>query len=267
MTSHTVQKIVLIGAGRLATNFAFSLRKKNFRILQVYNRTREPGLRLANQVSSLFIHDIKDISPQADLYAIAVSDQVLMEVAQQIRLKNQLVIHFSGTADLALLDPCSSNTGILYAPQTFTYNRKGGFLGIPLCIEARNDRSRKTLADFASVLSDNIYHVGSAQRRALHLSAIFAGNFTNFMYAIAEEILKEADLPMTLLEPIIKKISAGAAKKDIFLRQTGPAIREDHTTIRDHLRILSEKPEFRDIYQLLTESIIHYKHRKENDKL
>jgi predicted short-subunit dehydrogenase-like oxidoreductase (DUF2520 family) len=267
MPSHEIKKIVLIGAGRLATNFALSLGKRNFRILQVYNRSREPGQRLANLISSVYIDDLKDIAQNADLYAIAVSDKAIKEVAEQISLKDKLVIHFSGTTDLAILDECSSNTGILYAPQTFTYERKYGFLDIPLCIEARNKRSDKCLTNFASAFSEKIYHVSSRQRRVLHLSAIFAGNFTNFMYAVAEDILTEADLPMTLLEPIIKKTSSGAAKKNIFSRQTGPAIRGDHSTIRDHLRILSERPEFRDIYQLLTESIIHYKHKKDNGKL
>jgi predicted short-subunit dehydrogenase-like oxidoreductase (DUF2520 family) len=257
----------MIGAGKLATNLAFTLKKKGFTILQVYNRSPEAGMKLADMVSSSYIGDLKELSGKADLYALAVSDAALNEVSARIRLKDQLVIHFSGTAEMGLLKDSSANYGVLYPPQTFTLHESAGFLNIPLCIEANNSGSEKNLADFAALLSDKIFRVSTGQRRAIHLSAIFAGNFTNFMYSIAEDLLAGNNLPMTLLEPIIEKTKANAGRNNIFGLQTGPAIREDLEMIKTHLELLSGKPEFREIYRLISESIINYKHQNKNDKL
>jgi predicted short-subunit dehydrogenase-like oxidoreductase (DUF2520 family) len=257
----------MIGAGKLATNLAFTLKKKGFTILQVYNRSREAGMKLADMVSSSYIDDLRELSGKADLYSLAVSDAALNEVSARIRLKDQLVIHFSGTAEMGLLKDSSANYGVLYPPQTFTLQESAGFLNIPLCIEANNSESEKNLADFAAILSDKIFRVSSGQRRTIHLSAIFAGNFTNFMYSIAEDLLAGNNLPMTLLEPIIEKTKANAWRNNIFGLQTGPAIREDLEMIKTHLELLSGKPEFREIYRLISESIINYKLQNQNDKL
>ena len=267
MSVHKIQRVAIIGAGKLATNLAFSLESRGFTILQVYNRSRESGMKLAGKVSSSYIDDLRKLSHKADLYALAVSDSALFEVASRIRLRDQLVIHFSGTAPIDLLKDSSANYGVLYPPQTFTLQQSDGFLNIPLCIEANNSDSEKNLADFAAILSDKIYRVSAGQRRTIHLSAIFAGNFTNFMYSIAEDLLAGNNLPMTLLEPIIEKTKANTGRNNIFGLQTGPAMREDLDMIKTHLELLSGKPEFREIYRLISESIINYKLQNQNDKL
>ena len=265
MAFYKIQKIALIGAGKLATNFAFTLKKKDYTILQVYNRSREAGIKLAKEVSSSYIDDLRDLTGEADLYALAVSDEALLEVSDQIHLKNQMIIHFSGTAETGILKKSSSNYGVLYPPQTFTFRPTAGFLNIPLCVEANNYESAKILSAFATTLSDKILMVSTSQRKTIHLSAIFAGNFTNFMYAIAEDLLTANNLPMSLLEPIIEKTKANSLQKNIFSLQTGPAIREDIEMIKTHLEILSGKPEFKEIYRIISESIINYKHH--HDKL
>jgi hypothetical protein len=87
------------------------------------------------------------------------------------------------------------------------------------------------------------------------------------MYAIAQDILKRENIPMSILEPIIKKTTANATKDNVFRLQTGPAIREDLELIKLHIDILSENTEFMEVYELISKSIIHYKHQNQNDKL
>jgi predicted short-subunit dehydrogenase-like oxidoreductase (DUF2520 family) len=265
MTNSEIRKIALIGAGKLATNFAFTLKKSGYSILQVYDRSVEPGKKLAGKVSASYIGNLNELTERADLYALAVSDSALKEIAEKIRLNDQLIIHFSGTADISVLKGSSLNYGILYPPQTFTIKPGSGFLNIPLCLEANNQESERILTKFAGTLSEKIFKVNSYQRTIIHLSAIFASNFTNFMYAVAEDLLTENDLPMDLLQPIIKKTASNARHKDIYGFQTGPAIREDLKIMKTHLDFLSDKPEYKKIYQILTDSIIKFKHQ--NDKL
>ena len=220
---------------------------------------------LAENVSAHYIDDLHELTHKADLYALAVNDSSLKEVSAKIHLRDQMIIHFSGTADINLLKDSSSSYGVLYSPQTFTKKRTTGFFNIPICIEANNTKSEEKLSAFAAKLSDKIFKVSSDQRKIIHLSAIFASNFTNFLYAISEDLLTENNLPMNLLEPIIEKTMKNARGKNIFHLQTGPAIREDLEIIKTHLDLLSEKPDYKEIYRIISESIIKYKHQ--NGKL
>lgn len=47
--------------------------------------------------------------------------------------------------------------------------------------------------------------------------------------------------------------------RDPFYWQTGPAMREDLTTIRRHLELMNPHPDWKDLYEHLTEEIISYK--------
>ena len=46
-------------------------------------------------------------------------------------------------------------------------------------------------ATLSNKISNKVYEINSSQRKKIHLAAVFACNFSNHMYAIAEEILKE----------------------------------------------------------------------------
>jgi len=46
-----------------------------------------------------------------------------------------------------------------------------------------------------------------------------------------------------------------------FEAQTGPAVRMDETTISKHLKMLDKRPEFKNIYKLMTKNI-NKRHKK-----
>jgi predicted short-subunit dehydrogenase-like oxidoreductase (DUF2520 family) len=50
-------------------------------------------------------------------------------------------------------------------------------------LRGRDEAITKTLESLARDISNNVYRVNSAQRKVLHLAAVFACNFTNHLYA------------------------------------------------------------------------------------
>ena len=79
------------------------------------------------------------------------------------------------------------------------------------------------------------------------MTAVFASNFSNFMYVIAEDILLKHDIPFSLLKPLILQ-TAHTRHEDIFRRQTGPAVREDRKVLDEHKKMLAGYEEYMDIY-------------------
>ena len=265
MVSRKIRKIAILGAGKLATHFSIALKNRGYSIVQVYNRTADAGLALANVLSCSYINSFDELSTDADLYCLALSDSVIESYALKMHFKEQLVVMFSGTLDIQVLNHASDNFGVIYPPQSFTKLKEVNFSEVPLCFEGSNEESTFQLTKLAAALSSTIFPVTFTQRKMLHLAAVFANNFPNFLFSVSERLLNENNLPKELLAPLITQTSANFLHKDIFALQTGPAIREDLEIMKLHLELLSGYPDFQDIYQLISESIIRQKHQ--NDEL
>lgn len=263
MAGSKIRKIVLLGAGNLATNLALTLKKEGFDILQVYNRTKENGIKLAGKVRADYISDLSKLNPHADLYIISVSDSAIKDIADRIRLKNELIVHTSGSMDIDILQRSSKNYGVLHSPQTFTKWKPVSFRNLHVDIQANNKESEKLLMEFACRFCNHVLVVNSEQRKIIHIAAVFAGNFTNFMYSVAEDILTRNGLPFDLMQPIIKKTSENSKFKKPFSRQTGPAMREDYEVIARHIETLAKYPHYKSIYNLISKKIIKFKNANE----
>ena len=105
----------------------------------------------------------------------------------------------------------------------------------------------------AKKLSNSVYVINSEQRKALHVAAVFVNNFTNYMYKIGDEICKKNEIPFEILQPLILETAKKVAEISPEKAQTGPAIRADSETIKNHLFLLNDHE--KEIYNLMTKSI------------
>lgn len=74
-------KIVLIGAGNVATHLGIALQKAGCLILQVYSRTEESASALADRLLVDYTIVPDEIRRDADLYIVALKDAVLRQLA------------------------------------------------------------------------------------------------------------------------------------------------------------------------------------------
>jgi len=254
-----IQDVVLIGAGNLAVHLGLALNRQGFGLVQVCNRTREKGIQLARKVGAEFIADPRNITRHADLYMLVVADDAISEVALSLPLRQQLVVHTSGTMDMKVLSKVSGNFGVFYPLQTFSPRRRINFKKVPVCIEANSPQGMALLSEMARSLSEDVRVVDSDHRKIIHLAAVFASNFTNFMYVIAEELLDEHQIPFDLLKSLISQTVQNIRRNDLFQCQTGPAIRGDSAVLDNHRALLSSHPGYLELYNSISNNIIKYK--------
>jgi predicted short-subunit dehydrogenase-like oxidoreductase (DUF2520 family) len=200
-------------------------------------------------VSKISSRNLLEI-PKADLTILAVSDNAIAAVSKQIT--NSLVVHTSGFSPLKTLQN-TSRKGVFYPLQSFTKGKDVAFSTIPICIEATNINDEKLLKELAKKLSNSVYVINSEQRKALHVAAVFVNNFTNYMYKIGDEICKKNEIPFEILQPLIVETAKKVAEISPEKAQTGPAIRADSETIKNHLFLLNDHE--KEIYNLMTKSI------------
>lgn len=251
----------IIGSGNVATHLAKALHNEGVNIDMVYSRSLENAEKLSSQVNAKGYHIGDKIISNSDIVIISISDDTINEVVNKLNINQEsIVIHTSGSVDISVFkSKLNGRFGVLYPIQTFSVNRDIDFKQIPICVEACDTPTQQILIELAERLSpNNVYHLNSNQRSRLHLAAVFACNFTNAMYSVGNNILK--DLDFNLLKPLILETAMKAIANDNpQMVQTGPAKRNDQEVIRKHIDMLSTVPTYQELYKIVSKIIFEEK--------
>ena len=245
-------KIVIIGSGNVAQHLVQAFENNAaVEIIQIYSR--KENSKIAGIDTYRMVYDLAFLK-EADLYIIAVSDDAIIDLAEQLPFINRLVVHTSGTAPLTAIDN-KNRKGVFYPLQTFTKNKAVDFKSIPICLEAENSTDYRVLEAVAKSISNAVYPINSDQRKALHVAAVFVNNFTNHLFQIGEEVCREHQVSFEVLKPLINETVAKLNDLTPIDAQTGPAKRNDQSTIEAHLDYLTDDNQ-KNIYKILTQSIL-----------
>lgn len=253
-------KAVLLGSGNAAFHIAPALRAAGVEWLQVYSRTSAHAREMAERIGAASCTDsLDEISKEAGLYLLAVSDQALPAIAGRLRLPGKTVAHVAGSVPLSALAPVSGHHGVMYFFQTFSKEASSpDFRKIPVCLEASDDVTANLLESLARRVSDKVCFLSYEQREVLHIGGVFVNNYVNFMYTAASDLFAEQDMDFSLLHPLMEQTLEKALRIPPAKAQTGPAVRGDKEVLSRHLRRLSQTPQgkrYEETYRLLAHAI------------
>ena len=229
--------IIIIGKGNVATNLHYAFTKKGVACQMVSSRE---GL---------------DEVPQANVYIYAVKDEALAEVVAQVKDKEKaLHLHTSGTMPITVFGADKPHAGIFYPFQTFSKARViEDFSTVPVFFEARGIDDISAVYSLALTITSHVYEASQHDRERLHVAGVYACNFTNLMYTMADELLKNTHIPFSALLSLIDETAAKIHALAPADAQTGPARRNDENVMNHHLALLND--EQRVVYSILSEAI------------
>lgn len=252
------QRLVIIGSGKVATQLGRAWSQRGHQVLAVISRKAQNAQRLADEVGAQATTDWQTLPTDADWYIIAVSDAAIATVAaalQPVLPVSARVLHTSGATDSAILAPHFAHYGVLYPLQTFTLAAAVDWPTVPMCLYASFDEWQADLLDLAQSLSPQVHWLDDRARAGLHVAAVFANNFINHAVNLSQKILDEENISLELIQPLLQRtfdqILAGQAPTS----QTGPAVRNDATTLARHESYLGAQPYALAIYRAMTASI------------
>ena len=252
------QRVVMIGSGNVATAVAMAA-VPECEIVQIYSRTLAHARQLAERVNCPCVTDqLQHLASDADIYVIAVADDAIEPVIAQSQLKSGLWIHTSGSKPIDVFKGKRKHSGVMWPMQSFSKQLQVEFGEVPLFIEASTPEAHKALHRFASTLSHTVMEADSHRRARLHLASVFACNFSNHMYALAQEVLDEDELPFDVLKPLIRTTVEKLEHLSPADSQTGPAARADHKVMERQAAMLNGDKQA--IYRLLSQSIMDHHH-------
>lgn len=245
----------IIGTGNMAWFLAKGLTAAGHQCLYVYGRDEAKAQTLATAVNATACTSLNQITDDADCCLIAVSDTAIPQVAQLLSLKNCLLLHTAGAADINILANSAENYGVLWPVYSIQKDFTSANTQIPFAIEGNNSEANQRLKELATALGDYAFEAGLQQRSILHLCAVLSNNFTNHLLAITEQLCVNNHLPFDTLKPIIKETSDNIITSSPHDKQTGPAKRGDIATMEKHLALLKNHPEWQQVYEAISASI------------
>ena len=249
-------RIVLVGAGGLATNLGLALHEAGHDVLAVFSRTMEHARMLAERIGSQPTDDICALPNEAGLFIVSVKDAVLTDVVQQLMQgrEEQYFAHTAGSMSLTLFQGMARHYGVFYPMQSFSKERRINFSEVPVFLEASDAQTLTQLKALSATLTPHVYELSTDERRYLHLAAVFACNFANHCYALSAEILQQHGLPFSVMLPLIDETARKVHHLSPLEAQTGPAVRYDLNVISKQQQLLDD-PDMRELYERLSKSI------------
>jgi len=253
-----LKHISFAGAGKVASALCKEFYKSGYLIDLVVSESEKSCHLLAESCNASWSTEL--VYPDStDVLIVSVPDQKIKSVLNTLKCRpDAIVVHTGGSTGLDIFPEHIERAGIFYPLQTFTMEREVSFKNLPFLLESADDDILQTLKLAAESLGGTVHYVDSEHRKMIHLAAVFICNFTNYMLTRGEEVAIKAGYSLELFKPLLAETITKALETGPGNSQTGPASRNDISTIEKHLELLSFSPELKRLYDEVTQSIISY---------
>jgi predicted short-subunit dehydrogenase-like oxidoreductase (DUF2520 family) len=282
-------RIAIVGSGNLGTALTISLHRAGFEIDAIVSRaqqkSRKKAQKLAGQVEArVFSSSVAGV--QANLFWFCVPDGEIANAAEvlsgRVEWKGKIALHSSGalTSDaLAVLRRRGAMVASVHPMMTFVRRALSGKskpssrkskpmpAGVSFAIEgdaAAIQVARRIVKD----LGGTAYPIRKRDKAAYHAWGTFASPLLTALLVTTEHVaalagVKRKDARRRMI-PILQRTLENYAIHEAANAFSGPIIRGDVETVRQHLRVLRRQPVACRVYEALAEAALEYlpsKHR------
>lgn len=238
-----MNRVTIIGQGNVATHLCVALAGMVDELVNVSSR------------------ELEDVPADSDIYLIAVSDSAIEEVVRRMPDVNGIVAHTAGSVGMDVVTSRFKDAGVFYPLQTFTKGVSLDYSCIPVFVEGTDSAVEGKLLGLASKFTTHLMKADSARRERLHIASVFACNFTNHLWEIADTLLREEGMTLEVLMPLIEATTDKLRHLSPREAQTGPAARGDTAVLNRHAEEL-KYTKYLEIYNILSKAILESNHER-----
>ena len=268
-------RITLIGAGNLAGALASSLHQAGFVIEQIVSRATGASLQRAkrlavevNASATLLGRDRSNIKIDADVVWFCVPDGAIAVAAQSLATAidwtGKVALHSSGaltSAELAVLRKHGAALGSAHPLMTFVRGSRPTLAGVPFAIEGDRRAVQATRAIVKSLGADP-YSIRAKDKAAYHAWSTFASPLFTALLATSEQVALGAGMKRSAARrrmlPILKQTLANYEALGAASAFSGPIVRGDVGTVKQHLTVLRDVPVAQQVYIALAQAALAY---------
>ena len=263
-------RIVIVGAGNLASALAVSLHNAGYHIEQIVARGSAVSLQRARRLAREVGASAKtgaNAKIRSDVVWFCVPDGAIAgaaaSLAQATDWKNKVALHSSGalTSDeLAVLRERGAAVASVHPLMTFVRGSRPPLAGVPFAIEGSPKAAR--IAKFIiRDLRGEPFAIHKDQKQAYHAWGMFASPLLTALLAVTERVAGAAGVnkksARKRMFPILQQTLANYARLGAPESFSGPIARGDAATVEKHLKTLRSIPDAREVYIALARAALH----------
>jgi predicted short-subunit dehydrogenase-like oxidoreductase (DUF2520 family) len=262
--------VAIVGTGNLGTALALSLQRVGYTIGAVIARSCGASLgkaqRLAKLVGARALTDASDL--RAEVIWFCVPDAEIARAARalagKIEWKGRVALHSSGalTSDeMAVLRRGGASVASVHPLMTFVRGSRPSLAGVPFAVEG-DARAVRVARRLVEDLGGRAYSIRKNDKAAYHAWGTFASPLFTALLATTEQVAALAGVNRKAAKqrmiPILLQTLANYAAIDAAGAFSGPIVRGDLDTVKQHLGVLRSLPAAREVYSALARSALRY---------
>jgi len=267
----TKPHIAIVGPGRIGTALAVELSRAGYRITEVVSRTqaasRKKARTLAKRVRAR-ITTLGNTRLDAGLIWFCVPDREIASVARNLsgsaQWRGKIAFHSSGALssdELDVLRRRGAAVASVHPMMTFVSGAVPSLAGVPFALEG--DRGAVRLArQIARSLKAPAFIIRKRDKPAYHAWGAFTSPLLVAALVTMEKVARAAGLTgadaRKKMLPIVKQTMKNYDRLGPAGAFSGPLVRGDVETVRQHLRVLEKVPGARDVYCALARAALLY---------
>jgi len=258
-----MKRFSVIGAGNLGCRLIDCLMEKDYSLVYIYKKTKNPLLQ------QFIENNINLVIEKSDFIIIATQESHIREVAEFTAINSnpggKFFFHTSNSLtsdELQALKNRGGTTASFSPLQTFPTLENENFPPAPPCnlfkdiyFLTEGDPEAVTLTKkIASDLDSHILEVEKHDKPYIHIAAVAASNFLISILKLAENQLKKTgkeNIDIELLLPLVRQTLENVRHRGVQASLTGPFKRKETGIIKKHLELLSGKDA--ELYRTLTD--------------
>ncbi len=245
--------IALAGGGRIAQALGRLLRERGERVAAVASRDPERAAAAARFVGGAEPVRYRDLPQYASLVLIAVADEALTSVAEELAgagMREGAALHTCGACGpeaLSALAAGGVSCGTLHPLQTVASPEQGlsSLSGAAFAVTA--DGPAAAWAErIVTLLNGRVLRIPAGRRPLYHAAAVMASNYVVGLIDAAVVLMAAAGVEevqaLRAIAPLVRASSENALDLGPLKALTGPIERGDVETVQQHLYALREAP-------------------------
>jgi predicted short-subunit dehydrogenase-like oxidoreductase (DUF2520 family) len=253
-------RIGFVGAGRVGCALGVAFSRADWPVVAVATRDSAREARFLRLVPSAHaVPSAAAIADDVDLVFVTVPDDAIADVAASLRLyAGQAAVHTSGALDARVLEPArAAGTQVgSFHPMVAFADQEAAVAALSdatIAVEG-DDELVALLGQLASDIGAQPVRLPPTGKAAYHAAAVLAGGGVIGLLDGVAEVARGAGLDeagaLAIYLPLIRQALANAERMGIANALTGPFVRGDVGTVRDHLAAMSRlSPGALDLYR------------------
>ncbi len=224
-----------MGTGNVAWHLAHGLNDTD---VSIWGRNTDKAKSIAQSANIRMTSTVEDCDNLTVFFA--VNDDSIQDLSTRFSFVDATAVHLSGSLSINALK--AKKKMVMWPVSSLVTGESQDLTAFPWVIQGNYSDHLPSFSFFS--VNDDL------SRRRFHLAATVLNNFIHQMGVMVQDVIEDAPdgLYNTLLHQTVQRMM----RNDAETLQTGPAKRNDRESIANHLELLHNHNDLKDVYSLFT---------------